>query len=33
MNDDSGVMVPPIEETTVQKYDSQFGTNVMGTCV
>ena len=27
----SGVMIPPIEEITVQKYDSQFGTNVVGT--
>jgi retinol dehydrogenase 12 len=26
----SGVMVTPIEETTVQKYDMQFGTNVIG---
>lgn len=24
-------MTPPIEETTVQKYDMQFGTNVVGT--
>lgn len=31
--DTSGVMVPPVEEVTVQKYDSQFGTNVMGACV
>jgi hypothetical protein len=31
--DNSGVMIPPVEEVTVQKYDSQFGTNVMGTCV
>ena len=23
-------MVPPVEEVTVQKYDSQFGTNVVG---
>ena len=29
----SGVMVPPIEETTVQKYDMQFGTNVIGTWI
>ena len=28
---DRGVMIPPIEETTVQKYDMQFGTNVVGT--
>jgi hypothetical protein len=28
--DDSGVMVPPVEDITVQNYDSQFGTNVMG---
>ena len=27
---DSGVMVPPVEDVTVQKYDSQFGTNVVG---
>ncbi|KAI9435208.1 NAD(P)-binding protein [Russula earlei] len=26
----AGVMVPPVEETTVQKYDLQFGTNVIG---
>jgi hypothetical protein len=26
----SGVMTPPIEDTTVQKYDMQFGTNVIG---
>ena len=29
----SGVMVPPIEEATVQKYDMQFGTNVVGTWI
>jgi retinol dehydrogenase-12 len=29
--DGSGVMIPPVEEITVQKYDMQFGTNVMGT--
>lgn len=23
-------MVPPVEDVTVQKYDSQFGTNVVG---
>lgn len=28
--DNSGVMIPPVEEITVQKYDSQFGTNVVG---
>ena len=28
--DDSGVMIPPVEEITVQRYDSQFGINVMG---
>jgi retinol dehydrogenase-12 len=28
--DDSGVMIPPVEDITVQKYDSQFGTNVVG---
>jgi retinol dehydrogenase-12 len=27
---DSGVMVPPVEDITVQTYDSQFGTNVVG---
>jgi len=26
----AGVMAPPAEETTVQKYDLQFGTNVIG---
>jgi len=26
----AGVMVAPVEETTVQKYDLQFGTNVVG---
>ncbi|KAI9435207.1 NAD(P)-binding protein [Russula earlei] len=26
----AGVMIPPVEETTVQKYDLQFGTNVIG---
>jgi NAD(P)-dependent dehydrogenase (short-subunit alcohol dehydrogenase family) len=26
-------MVPPIEDTTVQKYDMQFGTNVLGTWI
>jgi hypothetical protein len=31
--DDSGVMVPPVEDVTAQKYDSQFGTNVVGACV
>jgi hypothetical protein len=31
--DGSGVMIPPVEELTVQKYDAQFGTNVIGTCV
>lgn len=31
--ENSGVMIPPVEEVTVQKYDSQFGTNVMGACV
>jgi hypothetical protein len=31
--DGSGVMIPPVEEITVQKYDIQFGTNVIGACV
>ena len=31
--DDSGVMIPPVEDITVQKYDMQFGTNVIGACV
>jgi NAD(P)-dependent dehydrogenase (short-subunit alcohol dehydrogenase family) len=26
----AGVMIPPVEDITVQSYDSQFGTNVMG---
>ncbi|KAH9991367.1 NAD(P)-binding protein [Russula vinacea] len=26
----AGVMIPPVEEITVQKYDMQFGTNVVG---
>ncbi|KAH9991371.1 NAD-binding protein [Russula vinacea] len=26
----AGVMVPPVEDITVQKYDMQFGTNVVG---
>jgi len=26
----AGVMIPPVEEITVQNYDTQFGTNVMG---
>jgi NAD(P)-dependent dehydrogenase (short-subunit alcohol dehydrogenase family) len=26
----AGVMIPPVEDVTVQKYDSQFGTNVIG---
>jgi hypothetical protein len=30
--DGSGVMVTPVEEITVQNYDMQFGTNVIGTC-
>ena len=30
--DGSGVMVPPVEDITVQKYDMQFGTNVVGVC-
>ena len=30
--DRSGVMIPPVEEITVQKYDMQFGTNVVGVC-
>ena len=28
--DNSGVMASPIEQVTVQKYDMQFGTNVIG---
>lgn len=27
----SGVMVPPKDQVTVQGYDLQFGTNVLGT--
>ena len=29
----SGVMVSPKEEVTAQKYDLQFGTNVIGKCL
>jgi hypothetical protein len=28
--DPSGIMVPPKEQVTAQKYDLQFGTNVIG---
>ena len=31
--DHSGVMVSPKEELTVQQYDLQFGTNVIGKCL
>jgi hypothetical protein len=27
----SGVMIPKVEDVTVQKYDLQFGINVLGT--
>jgi hypothetical protein len=29
----SGVMVSPKEQVTAQKYDLQFGTNVIGACI
>ncbi len=29
----SGVMMSPKEQVTVQKYDMQFGTNVIGKCL
>ena len=32
-SDLSGVMVSPKEQVTAQKYDLQFGTNVIGTCL
>ncbi len=31
--DHSGVMISPKEQVTTQKYDMQFGTNVIGKCL